>query len=285
MVSQPVASGFFDFGNDFTRRQEAVLEFIRAVMTKYNSKLNCKLIIGLEDKYEQEHGICVFSKYNINERNTMIPDVYAMENYHGSMKKDALELDQKRRAAVFAGTTTGRLRPESNDRLAFSNRALEFDDIDSWITSIVQIPEVHIANSYPRYKEFMRDNVSENEQKKYRYLISIDGNATAWNRVPWILNSNSILLKKNSEKVNWYYPFLIENHHYIPFDTIDDIDLGITEDRCEYIIGNAHEFVRDYLTLDKHQLYMYQIIQEIAVINDTKSSPTFPCGRRPSPNI
>lgn len=30
---------------------------------------------------------------------------------------------------------------------------------------------------------------------KYKYLISLDGNGAPWLRVPWILHSNSILLK------------------------------------------------------------------------------------------
>ena len=36
---------------------------------------------------------------------------------------------------------------------------------------------------------------------KYKYLISIDGNGAAWLRIPWIMHSNSLLIKQDSTKV------------------------------------------------------------------------------------
>jgi hypothetical protein len=43
---------------------------------------------------------------------------------------------------------------------------------------------------------------------KYKYLISLDGNGAPWLRVPWILLSNSVLIKQDSENIQWFYPGL-----------------------------------------------------------------------------
>jgi hypothetical protein len=107
--------------------------------------------------------------------------------------------------------------------------------------------------------------MSLEEQYKYRYIISIDGNTSAWDRVPWILNSNSVLLMKKSEHKCWYYDFLIPNVHYIPFDDDTDLEAIVlsNEDRSK-IIKNANQFVKDYLAYDKHKLYMQYLLQAMS---------------------
>ena len=166
--------------------------------------------------------------------------------------------------AIFVGFSTGNnVDLKKNERLSFSNWALDQDGIDSYITGIVQINEEMVSTSYPRYKEFINNYIPEEEQMKYKYIISIDGNGPAWNRVPWILNSNSILIKKTSEMINWYYPLLKENYHYISFDTNESI-LGELKNNNDEIVENAHKFVKDYLDKDSQMLYMYNVIKNIS---------------------
>jgi hypothetical protein len=102
---------------------------------------------------------------------------------------------------------------------------------------------------------------------KYLYIISIDGNAPAWNRVPWILNSNSVLLMKRSPKVNWYYGLMKEGEHYLGFDDPEEIHeyidtLNISE--LEKITENAQKFVREVISFDKQQYYMMKVIEFIS---------------------
>jgi hypothetical protein len=66
--------------------------------------------------------------------------------------------------------------------------------------------------------------VAYDSHLKYKYLISIDGNGAAWLRVPWIMHSNSMLIKQESTKVQWFYGGLKPNHHYWPIEK----DLGDT---------------------------------------------------------
>jgi hypothetical protein len=47
--------------------------------------------------------------------------------------------------------------------------------------------------------------VKETEHLKYKYLVSLDGNSATGTRVPWIMLSNSILVKQDSRKIEWFY--------------------------------------------------------------------------------
>ena len=49
---------------------------------------------------------------------------------------------------------------------------------------------------------------------KYKYLIVVDGWTTSWSRPEWILKSNSLLLKQESSKIDWYTKELVDGIHY-----------------------------------------------------------------------
>lgn len=72
---------------------------------------------------------------------------------------------------------------------------------------------------------------------KYKYLLSLDGNGAAWLRLPWILYSNSLLLKQDSENVQWFYGGLKKNVHFLPIKS----DISDTIDVIEYARENEEE--------------------------------------------
>jgi hypothetical protein len=62
----------------------------------------------------------------------------------------------------------------------------------------------------------MSGQVSIQDHIKRKYLISIDGWTAAWFRPQWIMSSNSIFVKQESFKVEWFYHKLIPKKHYYP---------------------------------------------------------------------
>ena len=58
--------------------------------------------------------------------------------------------------------------------------------------------------------------VSITDHIKYKYLISIDGNTCAWQRVPWIMLSGSVLLLVETDMEEWFYADMIPYFHYVP---------------------------------------------------------------------
>jgi hypothetical protein len=97
----------------------------------------------------------------------------------------------------------------------------------------------------------------------YRHLISVDGNTAAWDRIPWIMASNSILWKQKSNHECWYYPLMKPNEHYIEFDEFPElvqVDDGI--------VTRAHDFVDLHLRQDGHMNYMKLLLQNIKELKE-----------------
>lgn len=68
------------------------------------------------------------------------------------------------------------------------------------------------------------NTVSEVDHLNFKYLVSIDGNTCAWKRVPWIMLSNSVLFKQETDRIEWFYSALEAYKHYIPInENITDI--------------------------------------------------------------
>ncbi len=53
---------------------------------------------------------------------------------------------------------------------------------------------------------------------QYKYLIDVDGNTSTYSRCRWILLSNCVLIKTDSDNVQWYYKAIKPWIHYIPVD-------------------------------------------------------------------
>jgi len=66
----------------------------------------------------------------------------------------------------------------------------------------------------PEKTELSYTDVSDHIQ--YKYLISIDGFTSAWLRPNWIMASNSLLVKQESRRVEWFYHLLKPYVHYYP---------------------------------------------------------------------
>ena len=47
--------------------------------------------------------------------------------------------------------------------------------------------------------------MSKEDHAHYKYIVSVDGWSCSWYRPVWILKSNSLLIKQNSTKVQWFY--------------------------------------------------------------------------------
>ena len=62
---------------------------------------------------------------------------------------------------------------------------------------------------------FVSDPKDKHEHIANKYLLSVDGWTSAWGRVPWILNSNSVLVKQKATTVQWFYSEMKEGEHYI----------------------------------------------------------------------
>ncbi len=115
-------------------------------------------------------------------------------------------------------------------------------------------------------------NANEEEHLKYKYLISVDGNSATGTRVPWIMYSNSVLIKQNSPNIQWFYSSLKAYINYIPVnERLTDIFDQITwmknhDQELEQISVNAHNFVKNNLMPAHIDAHMVIILNEYSKI-------------------
>ena len=81
----------------------------------------------------------------------------------------------------------------------------------------------------------------------YKYILDIDGNASTWDATAWKLNSGSVILKTDSNWIQWFYDDYKAWIHYVPIkDDFTDIQEKFkwceeNQEKCEIIIYNAKQ--------------------------------------------
>lgn len=109
---------------------------------------------------------------------------------------------------------------------------------------------------------------------KYKYLVSVDGWTAAWMRVPWILASNSVLLKQESLKVEWFSYALKPMVHYYPIkkdlsDLLEAIDyLESHQELAQQIVKNANAFVDEFFTREKIREAGINVFRDYAAVQN-----------------
>ncbi|MFI0434342.1 MAG: glycosyl transferase family 90 [Parachlamydiaceae bacterium] len=237
-------------------------------------------IIILCDQFDemriQEINAPVFciSKLKSDKKNILIPELYyysESEDRHGVK----IPWNEKMNVAFWRGKNTGQYLGSRRYTL------------DNWIcfprTQLVllskQLPEqlnclfsspVQKFLMDPGVEELMREegffdrSVSHSEQNQYKYLIAIDG--YTWpSSLRWQLFSNSVVLKSESDWLQWFDGALIPYKHYVPFhldlsDLSEKLDwLAKNDDLAKEIAQNALSLALKTLTEEDLNLYVHKL--------------------------
>lgn len=217
--------------------------------------LNGKLIdVCLHDMVGQDevdYTVLGFSALKSDTSNILIPDLYAMQGYFGALEEpDPFVWEQKLNEFFFIGNYTGDGRPLVNKRARFCRWALDKPWCHAYLSEIHQVPPQVMADADPGYEQYMHTPLPKRYQKMYRHLVSIDGNTAAWDRPAWIMASNSVLWKQESDHVCWWSDLCLEGKHYVGFKEPEDIKIsGIN---FKKIVENSHVFVKEHLSEEAH---------------------------------
>lgn len=109
-------------------------------------------------------------------------------------------------------------------RLKFMTIATHKEYIDAGFTQYnLTMPKTLLNNIRQKFK--LKPFVTPEESLRYKYLLDIDGHSCSYSRMAWILASNSLLVKHQSNKIQWYYDRLEPYVHYLPIDSdFSDLD-------------------------------------------------------------
>ena len=121
------------------------------------------------------------------------------------------------------------------------------------------------------------EHVSIMDHIPFKYLIDVDGNASTYSRFFWILLSNCMPLKVESNFMQWYYVGLTPYYHYLPVkedssNLAQQIQWAIDHDsQAAQMANNSQAFAKQYLDEDGVYTYLYHLLKRYAEIcNDQK---------------
>jgi hypothetical protein len=149
----------------------------------------------------------------------MIPDHGALTTGYRreisqALKGSAMFAWEAKLAKVFwRGASTG--TPNTGfSRHRFLDFAKNLSFVDAGFNSIVQAPDAKTETLW-KNQYVLKPTVSIVDALRYRYMLILDGNTATWTRMAWVLSSNSLLIKHESDFEQWYYPRLMPGVHYL----------------------------------------------------------------------
>lgn len=222
--------------------------------------------------------VFVFSKNKHCNNQVLIPDLDALGNYAGvgEQIEAASELSPwkcKKDKAFWRGATTGgNFNTKEWFKLARAKLVLLSLRNPRYLNAKFSL-FVQGAESNPvmlKQPRLRGKAVAQADSLKYKFLLDVDGNTCSWQRMYWILLSNSLLLKQVTSNIEWYYGTLKPYEHYIPVkedlsDLLEKIDWAKSNDiNAQRIAVNATELARKNLNEEMIYLYLYLALVKYA---------------------
>ena len=202
------------------------------------------------------------------------PDFFKYHWFEDVSFSDPFSYTSKQPSAIFCGSTSGRvfnredIERQALERLAAAEYFSRSSVVDFRLPHIVQADKD--AEEVLRAKPYCQAPMLPwNDQYRYRFLFSIDGNGATCSRVWLALRSQSVLLKMRSENLLYYFHGLQPWLHHIPIEEFSDveswIDLELQQPGCFADIAEAGQtYIRKLVTRAQVTRYMTVLLQEYA---------------------
>jgi len=242
-------------GSAVSVRVNDLIEFLSSL--KLNRKTNGYVQFDLEDMPRDVDDPLVVSFSGA----TKMPDLYQMCDYMGQPTRAkalsrTIRFKDKHDRVVFAGASTGP-KNEPNPRVEWAKWSLENQGVsDIRITAVVENARVP--------PNCVGDRMTQQDQLQNKFILSVMGNGAAWDRVAWVLASNSILLMDTTTPDLWYYEKLREQGLFVEVtpDTIRDVMESFLSDptKGKRHIRKQNEFYANYLTKKSAKQYVSALI-------------------------
>jgi hypothetical protein len=207
----------------------------------------------------------------------IIPDFYQMNNYNGNLdERDEFKFEDKVSSIVFAGASTGSegYNIKHNDRVNYCKYVAENQaDLSMckfYITNVVQMTPQELlkyVRSQTTLQAILHNPVKPEDQKASKYIFSIDGNAAAWDRPIWIMNSNSLLMRAPTKYEMWYSSFLRDGEQFIEVEK-ENLSRAFhfceaNPQVCNEIIDRGHKFVKEFASHPHGYEYMHFFLEAL----------------------
>jgi hypothetical protein len=197
-------------------------------------------------------------------RSVLLPHQEFIYNEFHEADVDFVPYGAKKLQAAFAGSTTGVFPGSESAQLLSAEvvRQLELPRLRSAMFfkdhQFVDFRLPNIVNATPEATALLREmgfgsnHSTWSEQLLNKFIISMDGNAGTCSRVTIALQSNSVLLKYDSEFVIHYLEALVPWQHFVPITADVDVETVIRLEQnqpglFEYVAAEGRRFFDRYL--------------------------------------
>ncbi len=207
-------------------------DFLARAIQYGGSDLTTDLAVFVGDSALEASHVPVFA-FQKPAGNTSIllpdPDLLSGHCYADRGQGDSTAYDAKQLAAIFVGATTGGLvTAEAVNRLSLPRlRSACFFRGHPGV--VFRLPRL-VQYDSPETEALLRGLgfgdgllVPWEDQLRYRFLLSMDGNGATCSRVARALASNSVLLKYSSPHQLYYFSGLQPWLHFLPIDDDQDV--------------------------------------------------------------
>lgn len=234
--------------------------------------------LGDDFKKTLKYPIFVYSKNKFQKNQILIPDSEAYgynSELHTSLllKSKKIKFENLLDKAFWRGATSGGDYSKKNwkniHRAKLVNLSINYPEIiDAKFSFLCQGAKIN-RNQFTN--DFISSHVSPHNSTKYKFLIDVDGNSCSWARLRWLMFSGSVILKHRSNNIQWYYPLLKKNYHFIEISLSKKQFLihleSCKKDNKKYIKikNNSQKFANDFFDKNVSTYYLKKIISKVSI--------------------
>lgn len=225
-----------------------------------------------DDAIDSYRNCLVWSKHKDDDHVVLLPDLYHLINYRNRLieNKDVISWSNKNDKIGFWGSTTGSMNPLKNERIKMCTWFHRIDPThqlsDCFITNIVQMSKESVLTNIPNFQSIYTPPISIPYQYQYKFLLDIPGNTCAWDRVPLIMNSRSLLFRSPCADMCFYYPLMKNKEHYVDINAHDILNQRSyylsNPKEVEFIVKNANTFSEIMFSGNIANLYINALFKE-----------------------
>lgn len=243
-------------------------------------------LVTMHDVLYEEFDVPVFSmaKHRNNKTQILIPDYSALRGRYQVLEnrditKYAVPWEEKSSRLFWRGSTTQHPLPgtfpkdlddiQSYTRVKLCDLSLKNPEtVDAKFTKFTQGGE-----KVPSLQRYRGDFVSYEDQLKFKYLMVIDGNSCSFSASGWRWFTNSLVIKDDSDLIQWYYNELKPGVHYISVradleDLLEKVAWAKEHDsEAKAIAKEAREFAISHITKEQNMIYLLHALLEYSKLN------------------
>ncbi len=257
-----------------------IKRFFLYLVTHYTLP-NCEFAIQVEGDCLEftpaELGVpaLTFAKQKSSCGPILMPDIEMLKGYtkidrEVEIASAKYPWESKQNMGIWRGATTGGGYTPTTahriPRMQLVNESLQNGTLfDARFTQRTQC-----ADDFMLDEKYFADPMCLEDHFRYKYLIDVDGNSCTYSRLYWILRSNSVLLKHQSDNIQWYYGGLQdkENAYYFTLgngSTLSKLILWLRDHDKEAhkVAENGRHFCIEYLNMTFCVNYVLEIITRL----------------------